>query len=103
MCRPEGSKLPDRRPPPQHTVDHLDHWVTVCPEKRLFTFLNVEGSEKRSYTYRAFCASTSWLADYLRQNSSLRYGDRALIACPPGLDMVRAFFACLRLGIIPVP
>ena len=30
-------------------------------------------------------------------------GDRLLLAYPPGLEMICAFFGCVRAGLIPVP
>ena len=30
-------------------------------------------------------------------------GERVLLAYPPGVEMICAFFACVRLGLIPVP
>ena len=33
----------------------------------------------------------------------LKRGDRALLVYPPGLEVIVAFFACARLGAIPVP
>ena len=44
------------------------------------------------------------VAAYLQQSlSKVKPGDRVLLAYPPGLEMITAFFACIRLGWIPVP
>ena len=39
----------------------------------------------------------------MQQKQSLVNGDRVLLAYPPGLEMICAFFACARIGLIPVP
>ncbi len=33
----------------------LEHWSVAQPEKRLFTFLDIDGRERESYTYRSPC------------------------------------------------
>ena len=45
--------------------------------------------------------ATAAIAAALRERCEV--GDRALIACPPGLDFIAAFLGCLRAGIVAVP
>ena len=84
-------------------IDYLEYWAAAQPEKRLSCFLDVSGKEKAVYTYKAFADRTRALAEYLAQHAGLKYGDRALLVYPPGLDIVTAFIACARAGVIPVP
>jgi acyl-CoA synthetase (AMP-forming)/AMP-acid ligase II len=39
----------------------------------------------------------------LAERASFRAEDRLLLAYPPGLEMICAFFGCVRAGLIPVP
>jgi thioester reductase-like protein len=84
-------------------IDFLEHWAAVQPDKRLSSFLNVDGAEKDTYTFLGFHERTCHLAAYLSQHIGLRRGDRALLVYPPGLEIVVAVVACARVGVIPVP
>jgi thioester reductase-like protein len=84
-------------------VDCLEAQAAAHPDRRLSCFLNADGSERRSYTYRAFSDHTRRVAAHLSRRARLRHGDRALLAYPPGLDGIVALFACARVGVIPVP
>ena len=81
----------------------FDKHVLNQPEKRLFAFLNIKGDIITDYTYRSFKESFDGLASYIQQNYTINPGDRVLLAYPAGLEMIRAFFACIRIGLIPVP
>src|ERR1043165_2865284 len=89
--------------PAPNIIDHLEHWVRVQPERCLFSFLDSTGREKESYTYRSFDQRTRIVAQQLASVAHVRRGDRALLAYPPGLELIVAFFACARAGVIPVP
>jgi thioester reductase-like protein len=84
-------------------VDLLDHWAGVQPDARFSSFLDIEGQEKESYNYLELHERTRHLAEYLATEAGLRRGDRALLVYPPGLECVAAFFACARIGVLPVP
>lgn len=73
------------------------------PDQLLFRFLRADGSEAERYSCRGFTDGVAALAGALHEGLGAAYGDRVLLAYPPGLEMVRAFFACARLGVIPVP
>src|SRR5687767_6181199 len=87
----------------QSILSHLDHSARLQPKKCLFTFLDSTGKVQQEYSYQSFCDRTRRLAGAMREELGLHHGDRALLAYPPGLDSIVAFFACLRLGVIPVP
>ncbi|HLA64914.1 MAG TPA: AMP-binding protein, partial [Rhodothermales bacterium] len=73
------------------------------PDQLLYAFLDGEGRTTASYTYRAFLDRTTDIATHIRRSHRLEPGARVLLAYPPGLDVIAAFFACVRLGLIPVP
>jgi len=84
-------------------VDYLEHWAEAQPDKLLNSFLDLNGAERESYTYREFNERTNCLADFISRTARLRPGDRVLLVYPPGLEVTCAFFACVRAGVIPVP
>jgi acyl-CoA synthetase (AMP-forming)/AMP-acid ligase II len=77
--------------------------VNKHPQQPLYVFLDIHGSVKASYTYEQFDERSKALACSLIRKENLNAGDRVLLAYPPGLEMMVAFFACVRAGIIPVP
>jgi thioester reductase-like protein len=87
----------------QHIVQEFKKCLADHPEQLLYVFLDKQGKIKESYTYRAFDERTYSIAQLLQQKKSLVKGDRVLLAYPPGLEMICAFFACARIGLIPVP
>jgi thioester reductase-like protein len=84
-------------------IDYLHMWETKRPDKTLYRFVDVDGHELERYTFGGFAERTRELATFLFTEAGLRSGDRALLVYPPGLEMVAAFFACARLGVIAVP
>ncbi len=84
-------------------IDYLHKGEAERPDQTLFRFVDADGRELEHYTYQAFAERTRELAAYLSKEAGLKSGDRALLVYPPGLEMVAAFFACARLGVIAVP
>ena len=84
-------------------IAYLEHWTTVQPDQRYAIFLNVHGNETESYTYQELDQRTRFLAQYLSRHVGIKCGDRALLVYPPGLEIIVAFLACVRIGVIPVP
>jgi len=84
-------------------IDCLEHWTAVQPDKCFSSFLGIDGKERETYTYLTFHERTSHLAEYLFLQMNLKRGDRALLVYPPGLEIIVAFIACARAGVIPVP
>jgi thioester reductase-like protein len=78
-------------------------WEARKPHETLFRFVDADGRELDSYTYESFTERTRELAAYLSAEAGLKAGDRALLVYPPGLEMVAAFYACARIGVIAVP
>lgn len=84
-------------------IDYLRMWEARKPHETLFRFVDADGRELERYTYRSFAERTQELAAYLSTEAGLKPGDRALLVYAPGLEMVAAFYACARLGVIAVP
>jgi thioester reductase-like protein len=84
-------------------LDYLGHWAAVHPGKCFSAFLDRHGKPRETYTYRSFEARTRFLAEYIHDETVLQRGDRVALVYPPGLEMVAAFVACVRVGAIPVP
>ncbi|MFC1680400.1 AMP-binding protein [Pseudomonadota bacterium] len=81
----------------------IDEWTEKCPDKLLFSFLDIQGRTKQSYTYVQFMQRAKDIASYLYYSHAIPKHSRVLLAFPPGLELICAFFACIRLGLIPVP
>jgi len=81
----------------------LDTWAERVPKKTLYAFLDKNGDITDSLTYRQFVQRTIDIAGHIQRGYKLKPGQRVLLAYPPGVEMICAFFACVRLGLIPVP
>ena len=84
-------------------LDALPANVEKHPDKLLYAFLDADGRIAESYTYGTFMQRTVDIASHISGTCDLDPGDRVLLVYPPGLEMVCALFACVRLGLIPVP
>src|SRR5579871_1259184 len=84
-------------------LDHLDRLAVEHPDKLLYSFLDLNGDPIESYTYASFVHRTKAIAGHLRKDGRFAAGDRLLLAYPPGLEMISAFFGCVRAGLVPVP
>src|ERR1700677_3986833 len=84
-------------------LGHLDRLADEHPDKLLYSYLDVNGDAIESYTYASFLQRVEAIAGYLWKEGRFAPGDRLLLAYPPGLEMICAFFGCVRAGMIPVP
>jgi thioester reductase-like protein len=84
-------------------LDKLDRLGVEHPHKLLYSYLDLNGNPIESYTYAQFLRRTRSIASHLRREHRFSAGDRLLLAYPPGLEMMCAFFGCVRAGLIPVP
>src|ERR1700732_2774811 len=84
-------------------LGHLDRLAEEHPDKLLYSYLDVNGDPIESYTYASFLRRAQAIAGHLRKEGRFAAGDRVLLAYPPGLEMICAFFGCVRAGLIPVP
>jgi thioester reductase-like protein len=84
-------------------LDSLYRCAEQHPDRPLYRFLGRAGDIRESYTYGEFIERTTDIAIHIQRTSPMAPGERVLLAYPPGLEMICAFFACVRLGLIPVP
>ncbi|MBB5317360.1 fatty acyl-AMP ligase [Tunturibacter empetritectus] len=84
-------------------LDQLDRLGDEHPHKLLYSYLDLNGNPIESYTYASFLRRTKAIAGHLRKGRRFAAEDRILLAYPPGLEMICAFFGCVRAGLIPVP
>ena len=84
-------------------LDSLDRLGIEHPQKLLYSYIDLNGNPLESYTYASFLERTKAIASHLLEDGSFAPGDRLLLAYPPGLEMICAFFGCVRAGLIPVP
>jgi thioester reductase-like protein len=84
-------------------VEHLNTQVALHPQKLLYGFLDIEGALTESYTFSQFAQRVQDIALHLQQVTDVPTGSRVLLVYAPGVEMIAAFFACVRLGYIPVP
>ncbi len=61
------------------------------------------GRKRLAILTSIFQIGTRTLAEYLSGQVGLKYGDRVLLVYPPGLEVIVAFYACVHVGVIPVP
>ena len=84
-------------------LDQLDRLGNEHPHKLLYSYLDLNGNQIEGYTYSEFLERTKAIASHLLRNGQFVAEDRLLLAYPPGLEMICAFFGCVRAGLIPVP
>jgi thioester reductase-like protein len=84
-------------------LGHLDRLADEHPDKLLYSYLDVNGDPIQSYAYASFLQRVEAIAGHLWKERRFAAGDRLLLAYPPGLEMICAFFGCVRAGLIPVP
>ena len=84
-------------------LDSLDRLGSEHPRKLLYSYLDLHGNPIESYTYASFIRRTKAIAGNLLKEGRFAPQDRLLLAYPPGLEMICAFFGCVRAGLIPVP
>jgi thioester reductase-like protein len=81
----------------------VEERVAEDPERLLYCFLDADGREIARLTREMFFRRVLAIASQLQVVHGLRCGSRVLLAYTPGLEMICAFFACARVGIIPAP
>jgi thioester reductase-like protein len=81
----------------------LDSLGDQHPHKVLYSYIDVNGNPIGGYSYESFLQRTKVIAGHLRKELGFASQDRLLLAYPPGLEMICAFFGCVRAGLIPVP
>jgi acyl-CoA synthetase (AMP-forming)/AMP-acid ligase II/acyl carrier protein len=82
-------------------VDILEGRASDELDKTAYTFLIDGENETVSTTYRQLDCYARAIASQLQSNNVL--GTRVLLAYPPGLEFISAFFGCLYAGMTAVP
>src|SRR6202041_3581196 len=81
----------------------LDSLGDQHPNRLLYSYIDLNGKQIGAYSYGSFLHRTKVIAGHLRKEHGFASQDRLLLAYPPGLEMICAFFGCVRAGLIPVP
>jgi len=84
-------------------LNKLDSLGEEHPHKLLYSYIDLNGNQLEGYSYESFLHRTKVIAGHLRKDYRFAVQDRVLLAYPPGLEMICAFFGCVRAGLIPVP
>jgi len=84
-------------------LDKLDSLGEQHPHRLLYSYIDLNGTQIGAYSYESFLHRTKVIATHLRREHGFASQDRLLLAYPPGLEMICAFFGCVRAGLIPVP
>ncbi|HET7501766.1 MAG TPA: beta-ketoacyl synthase N-terminal-like domain-containing protein, partial [Kofleriaceae bacterium] len=82
-------------------VDRFRSVLREQPDLELYRFLGTGEDAAVTLTCAQLDVRARAIAVALRER--VPQGERALILCPPGLDYVAAFFACLYAGVVAVP
>src|ERR1700735_5119337 len=83
-------------------LDNLDRLADEHPNKPLYSYLDLNGDPIETHTYASFLRRAQAIAGHLRKEGRFAAEDRVLLAYLPGLEMICAFFGCVRAGLIPV-
>jgi thioester reductase-like protein len=84
-------------------LEKLDRLGDQHPSKPLYSYIDRNGNQIEGYSYESFLHRTKVISGHLRKEHCFAAQDRLLLAYPPGLEMMCAFFGCVRAGLIPVP
>jgi len=79
-------------------LDKLDSLGDQHPHRLLYSYIDVNGNQIGGYSYESFLHRTKVIAGHLRKEHGFASQDRLLLAYPPGLEMICAFFGCVRAG-----
>lgn len=97
-------------PPPSELAVHsvaalLRQRAVERPNQRAFAFLenahDGAGAEEVAWNYDELDRRARAVAAEVGRQTSP--GDRVVLALPPGLDFIAAFFGCLYAGVLPAP
>lgn len=84
-------------------LDALERQANADSARLLYSFLDGEGRELERHSRESLIDRVQLLSGHLLAIPRIVQGDRLLVAYPPGLEMICAFFACAWSGLIPVP
>ena len=94
--------MPKSLPSAIHSLAHLfEFCCRRKPQDIAYAFVRDTLELESQLTYSDLEYTVHSLAGYLARRAPP--GTRVLLLYPPGLDVVRAFWACICAGIVPVP
>lgn len=82
-------------------VEALRARAVAEPDAKAFTFLDHAGDELGRFSYGELDSRARAIAGRLQALDLT--GERALLACPPGLDCIAAAYGCIYAGVAAVP
>ncbi|KAF1806668.1 hypothetical protein FB192DRAFT_1419487 [Mucor lusitanicus] len=85
-------------------VDILQWRTTMNPEEVCYTVSTQNGStiSTKPYTWRKLSYKSATVATHLTKKG-LKRGAKVLVMMPFGIDYILCIYACLAMGVIPVP
>ncbi len=84
-------------------IDCLARCAEQQPDAPLFAFYDGRGRITDSYSCADFHRRTNHLARFLTDETGVKPGNPVVLVYAPGLEFAAAFFACAKIGAIPVP
>lgn len=100
-----SSSPPPSEPAIHNVAELLRQRAAQRPNQRAFAFLESAharvGADEVAWTYAELDRRARAVAGAVSRRASP--GDRAVLAFPPGLDFLAAFFGCLYAGVLPAP
>lgn len=81
--------------------DRLSQLATEVPDRTAYTFLSGRQADELSITYSELHQAVNAMARQLLHDHPGH--EKAVLMYEPGLDFIKAFFACLYAGIVAVP
>ena len=94
--------MPKPLPPSNYSLaDLFEFSCRRKPEDLAYAFVRDTLELDNQLTYGELERTVRSLAGHLARR--VQPGTRALLLYPPGLDVVCAFWACMRAGLVPVP
>ncbi|CAF0872512.1 unnamed protein product [Brachionus calyciflorus] len=87
----------------QFLGDILRWRSATSPDHVLYTVINSKGQEVQKLTCLQLHKKAEKIACLLLEKAQLSSGDHTALIFSPGVDLICAFYACLYIGVIPVP
>ena len=88
---------------PSSVVDAIETHTAEMAERRLYTWLRMDGGEEATLTFRQLRDGAQTVCCALRRRWHVADGDRVMLIYPPGLEFNVAFFGCQYAGVVAVP
>lgn len=85
-------------------VDILQWRTTLYPEETAYTVSTQNGSNinTKTYTWRKISYRSATVATYLCKKG-LKRANKVMVMMPFGIDYIFCIYACLVLGVVPIP